>query len=186
MHWNLESTRCLLAGLFQRQKEGPVVIHTVEADSEVLYPNYQSCQNLRQRIRGRKEAATLQPQISEDLKEVKEGMGLNSSIEVDFFILLDNMAANRYTASRAAPPCRDSPRWLSRGPWTRPCTSYSGKTGEWPVQLLAQSHAWSDLRVCGKEALQACSHHLLAPPWPGRQSPCSTAFPGPYASDPGW
>uniref|UniRef100_UPI004038AB38 lysophosphatidic acid phosphatase type 6-like n=1 Tax=Callospermophilus lateralis TaxID=76772 RepID=UPI004038AB38 len=129
MHWNLESTRCLLAGLFQCQKEGPVVIHTVEADSEVLYPNYQSCQNLRQRIRGRKEAATSQPQISEDLKEVKEGMGLDSSIEVDFFILLDNMAANRYTASRAAPPCRDSPRWLSRGPWTRPCTSYSGKTG---------------------------------------------------------
>uniref|UniRef100_A0A8D2AV85 acid phosphatase n=1 Tax=Sciurus vulgaris TaxID=55149 RepID=A0A8D2AV85_SCIVU len=95
MYRNLESTRCLLAGLFQRQKEGPVIIHTVEADSEVLYPNYQSCQNLRQRIRGRKEAAALQPQISVDLKEVKEEMGLDSSVEVDFLILLDNMAAEQ-------------------------------------------------------------------------------------------
>ncbi|KAM5160027.1 lysophosphatidic acid phosphatase type 6 isoform 1-T1 [Callospermophilus lateralis] len=103
MHRNLESTRCLLAGLFQRQKEGPVVIHTVEADSEVLYPNYQSCQNLRQRIRGRKEAATSQPQISEDLKEVKEGMGLDSSIEVDFFILLDNMAAEQAHSLSSCP-----------------------------------------------------------------------------------
>uniref|UniRef100_A0A8C5ZR04 Lysophosphatidic acid phosphatase type 6 n=1 Tax=Marmota marmota marmota TaxID=9994 RepID=A0A8C5ZR04_MARMA len=103
MHRNLESTRCLLAGLFQRQKEGPVVIHTVQADSEVLYPNYQSCQNLRTRVRGRKEAATSQPQISEDLKEVKEGMGLDSSIEVDFFILLDNMAAEQAHSLSSCP-----------------------------------------------------------------------------------
>ncbi|XP_065761686.1 lysophosphatidic acid phosphatase type 6 [Muntiacus reevesi] len=92
---NLESTRCLLAGLFQRQKEGPIIIHTDEASSEVLYPNYQYCWNLQKRTRGRRQAASLQPGISEDLKKVKEGMGIASSDEVDFLVLLDNMAAEQ-------------------------------------------------------------------------------------------
>ncbi|KAM9692529.1 lysophosphatidic acid phosphatase type 6 [Dama dama] len=92
---NLESTRCLLAGLFQRQKEGPIVIHTDEASSEVLYPNYQYCWNLQKRTRGRRQAASLQPGISEDLKKVKEEMGIASSDEVDFLVLLDNMAAEQ-------------------------------------------------------------------------------------------
>uniref|UniRef100_A0A2I2ZJI9 acid phosphatase n=1 Tax=Gorilla gorilla gorilla TaxID=9595 RepID=A0A2I2ZJI9_GORGO len=92
---NLESTRCLLAGLFQCQKEGPIIIHTDEADSEVLYPNYQSCWSLRQRTRGRRQSASLQPGISEDLKKVKDRMGIDSSDKVDFFILLDNMAAEQ-------------------------------------------------------------------------------------------
>uniref|UniRef100_A0A2R9AI95 acid phosphatase n=1 Tax=Pan paniscus TaxID=9597 RepID=A0A2R9AI95_PANPA len=92
---NLESTRCLLAGLFQCQKEGPIIIHTDEADSEVLYPNYQSCWSLRQRTRGRRQTASLQPGISEDLKKVKDRMGIDSSDKVDFFILLDNVAAEQ-------------------------------------------------------------------------------------------
>lgn len=95
MDRNLESTRCLLAGLFQRQKEGPIIIHTDEASSEVLYPNYQNCQNLRRRTRGRRKAASLQPGISEDLQKVKEGLGFDSGEEVDFLILLDNMAAEQ-------------------------------------------------------------------------------------------
>nr|XP_012327414.1 lysophosphatidic acid phosphatase type 6 [Aotus nancymaae] len=99
---NLESTRCLLAGLFQCQKEGPIIIHTDEAHSEVLYPNYQNCWSLRQRARGRRQAASLQPGISEDLKKVKEGMGIDSSDEVDFLILLDNVAAEQ---AHSLPTC---------------------------------------------------------------------------------
>ncbi|XP_016057826.1 PREDICTED: lysophosphatidic acid phosphatase type 6 [Miniopterus natalensis] len=95
MYRNLESTRCLLAGLFQRQKEGPAVIHTDEASSEVLYPNFQNCWSLRERIRGRRQAASLQSGISEDLKKVKEGMGIASSDGVDFLILFDNVAAEQ-------------------------------------------------------------------------------------------
>ncbi|XP_007946555.1 lysophosphatidic acid phosphatase type 6 [Orycteropus afer afer] len=100
---NLESTRCLLAGLFQRQKEGPIIIHTDEASSEVLYPNYQNCWSLRQRTRGRREAASLQPGISEDLKKVKEGMGLGSGDGVDFLILLDNVAAEQVHSLPSCP-----------------------------------------------------------------------------------
>ncbi|XP_019483373.1 PREDICTED: lysophosphatidic acid phosphatase type 6 isoform X1 [Hipposideros armiger] len=92
---NLESTRCLLAGLFPHPKEGPITIHTDDASSEVLYPNFQNCCSLRERTRGRRQAASLQPGISEDLKKVKEGMGIASSDEVDFVLLFDNMAAEQ-------------------------------------------------------------------------------------------
>ncbi|XP_007528735.2 lysophosphatidic acid phosphatase type 6 [Erinaceus europaeus] len=94
MYRNLESTRCLLAGLFQRQKEGPIVIYTDEASSEVLFPNYKNCWNLREKTRGRRQAASLQPGISEDLKKVKEGVGIASD-GIDFFNLLDNVAAEQ-------------------------------------------------------------------------------------------
>ncbi|XP_062962160.1 lysophosphatidic acid phosphatase type 6 [Cynocephalus volans] len=100
---NLESTRCLLAGLFQRQKEGPIIIHTDEASSEVLYPNYQNCWSLRQRVRGRRQAASLQPGISEDLKKVKEGMGIDGSDGVDFLVLLDNVAAEQVHSLLSCP-----------------------------------------------------------------------------------
>nr|KAF6396046.1 acid phosphatase 6, lysophosphatidic [Rousettus aegyptiacus] len=92
---NLESARCLLAGLFQRQKEGPITIYTDEASSEVLYPNYRNCWSLQERTRGRRQTASLQPGISEDLKKVKEEMGIASSDGVDFFMLLDNVAAEQ-------------------------------------------------------------------------------------------
>ncbi|XP_066111280.1 lysophosphatidic acid phosphatase type 6 isoform X1 [Saccopteryx bilineata] len=92
---NLESTRCLLAGLFQRQQKGPIIIHTDEASSEVLYPNAQNCWRLQERIRSQRQAASLQPGISEDLKKVKEGMDIANSDEVDFLILFDNVAAEQ-------------------------------------------------------------------------------------------
>uniref|UniRef100_A0A8B9XHU4 Acid phosphatase 6, lysophosphatidic n=1 Tax=Bos mutus grunniens TaxID=30521 RepID=A0A8B9XHU4_BOSMU len=82
---------------------GPIVIHTDEASSEVLYPNYQYCWNLRKRTRGRRQAASLHPGISEDLKKVKEGMGIASSDEVDFLVLLDNMAAEQVHSLPSCP-----------------------------------------------------------------------------------
>ncbi|CAK6439824.1 unnamed protein product [Pipistrellus nathusii] len=114
MHRNLESTRCLLAGLFQCQKEGPIVIHTDEASSEVLYPNYQSCWSLRERTRGRRQAASLQPGISEDLEKVKEDMGIADSEGVDFFMLLDNMAAEQVHGLPSCPALRSSARIIEQ------------------------------------------------------------------------
>ncbi|CAO2599318.1 Lysophosphatidic acid phosphatase type 6 [Lemmus lemmus] len=99
---NLESTRCLLAGLFQHQK-GSVIIQTDEASSEVLYPNYQNCWSLREKTRGRKKTAILQPGISEDLEKVKAGVGISSSDQVDFFLLLDNVAAEQVHSLRSCP-----------------------------------------------------------------------------------
>ncbi|KAM4872915.1 lysophosphatidic acid phosphatase type 6 [Thomomys bottae] len=106
MFRNLESTRCLLAGLFQRQKEGPIIIYTDEASSEVLYPNYQSCWRLTQKVRAQKKTATLQPGISEDLKKVKARMGLDSNDEVDFLLLLDNVAAEQVHNLPSCPALR--------------------------------------------------------------------------------
>ncbi|XP_053070680.1 lysophosphatidic acid phosphatase type 6 isoform X2 [Acinonyx jubatus] len=103
---NLESTRCLLAGLFQSQKEGPIVIHTDEASSEVLYPNYQNCWSLQERTKGRRQAACLQPGISEDLQKVKEGMGIASNDGVDFLSLLDNVAAEQVHSLPSCPTLR--------------------------------------------------------------------------------
>lgn len=114
MHRNLESTRCLLAGLFQGQKEGPVVIHTDEASSEVLYPNYQSCWSLRERTRGRRQAASLQPGISEDLEAVKEGVGLAGHDGVDFFLLLDNVAAEQVHGLPSSPALRSRAQVIER------------------------------------------------------------------------
>ncbi|XP_034357346.1 lysophosphatidic acid phosphatase type 6 isoform X1 [Arvicanthis niloticus] len=102
MFRNLESTRCLLAGLFQHQK-GSAIIHTDEASSEVLYPNYQNCWLLREKTRGRKKAAILQPGISEDLEKVKTRVGINTSDEVDFFVLLDNVAAEQVHSLLSCP-----------------------------------------------------------------------------------
>ncbi|XP_055979083.1 lysophosphatidic acid phosphatase type 6 isoform X1 [Sorex fumeus] len=91
---NLESTRCLLAGLFQHQK-GPAIIHTDDASSEVLYPNYENCQSLRERTRSRKRSASLLPGFLEDLEKVKNGLGITQSDTVDFLSLLDNVAAEQ-------------------------------------------------------------------------------------------
>uniref|UniRef100_A0A452TZ03 Acid phosphatase 6, lysophosphatidic n=1 Tax=Ursus maritimus TaxID=29073 RepID=A0A452TZ03_URSMA len=111
---NLESTRCLLAGLFQCQKEGPIIIHADEASSEVLYPNYQNCWSLRERTRGRRQAASLQPGISEDLQKVKEGMGITSNDGVDFLSLFDNMAAEQVHSLPSCPTLKTFARIIEQ------------------------------------------------------------------------
>ncbi|KAM5179755.1 lysophosphatidic acid phosphatase type 6 [Mantella aurantiaca] len=90
---NLESTRCLLAGLYQQKQNGPVTIVTDEASSEILYPNYQSCQELKQLTSGRMSDASNQPGMTDELKKLQRD--LNIKEEVDFFLLLDNLLAEQ-------------------------------------------------------------------------------------------
>ncbi|KAM4046813.1 lysophosphatidic acid phosphatase type 6 isoform 1-T5 [Anomaloglossus baeobatrachus] len=92
---NLESARCLLAGLYQQRQEGPVTIVTAEAGNEILYPNYQGCKELKRLTSGRVTLASSQPKMKDDLKKLQRDLHIESAKEVDFFLLLDNLFAEQ-------------------------------------------------------------------------------------------
>lgn len=92
---NLESTRCLLAGLFQQQQEGPVTIVTEEAEREILYPNYQGCKGLKHLTSGRISLASSQPGMTDELKKLQRDLNIDHTKQVDFFLLLDNLLAEQ-------------------------------------------------------------------------------------------
>lgn len=89
--------------------------------AEIHFVNCSSLHDMRAYFvsygRGRRQTASLQPGISEDLKKVKEEMGIASGDGVDFLMLLDNAAAEQVVQPPASPP-----QALAGGAWA----------GRWP------------------------------------------------------
>lgn len=88
---NMESTRCLLAGLFQQQQDGPVTIVTTETANEILFPNYDGCRVLKRLTNNRMLDASTRPGMSEELKNIQRELGIDIDDHSGFFLLFDNL-----------------------------------------------------------------------------------------------
>ncbi|XP_043928043.1 lysophosphatidic acid phosphatase type 6 isoform X2 [Protopterus annectens] len=90
---NIESTRCLLAGLFHQNQEGRIRIVTAGAENEIFYPNYHICRQLKVLGSPRWSKFSLLPSVSEDLSHLHKLLEIKETKGVDFILLRDNLVA---------------------------------------------------------------------------------------------
>ncbi|XP_066497069.1 lysophosphatidic acid phosphatase type 6 [Hoplias malabaricus] len=103
----IDSAKCLVAGLFQQRQIDIVPILTVEAEKEVLYPNYYGCQLLKQRTGYRWAESSTLPDIASDLQSIQKALGVQSQKRLDFILIRDDMVA-RETHGLPCPAVLDS------------------------------------------------------------------------------
>uniref|UniRef100_A0AAY4D7E4 Lysophosphatidic acid phosphatase type 6 n=1 Tax=Denticeps clupeoides TaxID=299321 RepID=A0AAY4D7E4_9TELE len=89
----IESAKCLVAGLFQQKQTGILPIVTVEAEQEILYPNYHGCNLLRKRSGHRWAESVTLPEIAADLQNIQNALGIPDNKRVDFILIRDDMVA---------------------------------------------------------------------------------------------
>ncbi|MEQ2286466.1 hypothetical protein AMECASPLE_002795 [Ameca splendens] len=103
----IESARCLIAGLFQQKQKDIVSILTTEAESEILYPNYQGCKLLKVLLSPRWAEVSTLPGIAADLQSILSALGIEAHQHVDFILIRDDMVA-RETHGLPSPPVLSS------------------------------------------------------------------------------
>ncbi|KAM6986909.1 lysophosphatidic acid phosphatase type 6 [Aplochiton taeniatus] len=103
----IESAKCLVAGLFQQQQKETVPILTVQAELEILYPNYHGCRLLKLLGGHRWAQSSTVPDIAADLKGIQSALGIPLHQRVDFILIRDDMIA-RETHGLPCPPVLDT------------------------------------------------------------------------------
>ncbi|XP_068602831.1 lysophosphatidic acid phosphatase type 6 [Brachionichthys hirsutus] len=107
----IESARCLVAGLFQQKQKDVVQILTTDAESEILYPNYQGCKMLQMFSSHRWAEFSTLPDIAADLERIKSALGIAANQHPDFILIRDDMVA-RQAHGLPCPPELES--WTNR------------------------------------------------------------------------
>uniref|UniRef100_A0A8P4KLW3 Acid phosphatase 6, lysophosphatidic n=1 Tax=Dicentrarchus labrax TaxID=13489 RepID=A0A8P4KLW3_DICLA len=103
----IESAKCLVAGLFQQKQKEIVPILTTDAESEILYPNYNGCKMLKIFGSHRWAESSTLPDIAADLQSIQSALGIASHQHVDFILIRDDMVA-RETHGLPCPPVLDT------------------------------------------------------------------------------
>ncbi|XP_035532012.1 lysophosphatidic acid phosphatase type 6 [Morone saxatilis] len=106
----IESAKCLVAGLFQQKQKEIVPILTTDAESEILYPNYNGCKVLKIFGSHRWAESSTLPDIAADLQSIQSALGIAAHQHVDFILIRDDMVA-RETHGLPCPPVLDT--WRS-------------------------------------------------------------------------